>query len=260
MRDPSGLMTQEGQPDPDTAPPKDEPPGDPFETGRSITVEAEGRFDAGVKQAIALRAFNDAMESGDVDGARDIIGANPSIGHEMNSSYNPNAETDAPPVTFTTAQLLSNDKDPTVLREAKFEPTAFGSDIASLNVETSTGPAALEGDVFTVRVNFALPEYTKAFATGRPEASAGSRVILGNDNRYRFPTIKEAPFGSSYAFYQDSSRRGHVDVSLKVRDLEAKRNSIFVTVAGTYQGGQSFSGRATLKLIGNNETPKRRKL
>ncbi len=92
MSDPSGLMAKEGQPDPDTADPKDDPPGDPFETGRSITAEAEGRFDAGVKQAIALSAFNDAMESGDVDGARDIIAANPSIGHEMNSSYNPNAE------------------------------------------------------------------------------------------------------------------------------------------------------------------------
>jgi RHS repeat-associated protein len=92
MRDPSGLMTKEGQPDPDSGDPKDEPPGDPFETGRSITAEAEGRFDAGVKQAIALNAFNDAMEKGDIDGARDIIGANPSIGHEMNSSSNPNAE------------------------------------------------------------------------------------------------------------------------------------------------------------------------
>jgi RHS repeat-associated protein len=92
MRDPSGLMTKEGQPDPDAAAATEEPPGDPFETGRSITAEAEGRFDAGVKQAIALRAFNDALSDGNVDGARDIIAANPSIGHEENSSYNPNAQ------------------------------------------------------------------------------------------------------------------------------------------------------------------------
>jgi RHS repeat-associated protein len=46
MRDPSGLMTQAGQPDPDNAPdPADEPPGDPFETGRDIIGAAEARHD-----------------------------------------------------------------------------------------------------------------------------------------------------------------------------------------------------------------------
>ena len=52
MRDPSGLMTKEGQPDPDTAAAKDEPPGDPFETGRSITAEAEARYDRAVAATI----------------------------------------------------------------------------------------------------------------------------------------------------------------------------------------------------------------
>ena len=59
MRDPSGLMTKEGQPDPDTANPKDEPPGDPFETGRSITTEAEARYDRRVSDTIEANKDKD---------------------------------------------------------------------------------------------------------------------------------------------------------------------------------------------------------
>ena len=66
MRDPSGLMTKEGQPDPDTADAKDEPPGDPFETGRSITAEAEARYDRGVADTIKVNGLNDAIRSGDL--------------------------------------------------------------------------------------------------------------------------------------------------------------------------------------------------
>jgi hypothetical protein len=164
---------------------------------------------------------------------------------------------DPPPVTFLVAELLSGDKDPEILRKATFEPTGFGTNVATLNIDTSKGPAALSGDVFTVRVTFQLPEYTKLFATST--ADFGSRVIFGNDNRYRFPTEKEAPFGSAYAFYDDGNRHGHVEISLKVRDIEGTRNSIFVTVAGAYQNGEFFSGQASLKLIGNGETPKKRK-
>jgi YD repeat-containing protein len=159
-----------------------------------------------------------------------------------------------PPVIFLTAQLLSNDKDPQVLCESRFEPTGFGTDTAALNVETAIGPAALSGDNFTVRANFLLPKYTKLFA--RSTGDSGSRVILGNDNRYRFPTEKEAPFGSSYAFFDDGDRRGHVDITLKLRDKEATKNSILVTVAGVYGNGELFSGLASLKIIGNNERPK----
>lgn len=159
-----------------------------------------------------------------------------------------------PPVIFLTAQLLSNDKDPRVLCESKFEPTGFGTDTAALNVETDSGPAALSGDTFTVRANFLLPKYTKLFA--RSTGDSGSRVILGKDNRYRFPTEKEAPLGSSYAFFDDGDRRGHVDITLKLRDIEATKNSIFVTVAGVYESGELFSGQASLKIIGNNERPK----
>jgi hypothetical protein len=51
MRDPSGLMTQSGQPDPEIPAPDEppggdppvEPPGDPFETGSRITNEAASR-------------------------------------------------------------------------------------------------------------------------------------------------------------------------------------------------------------------------
>lgn len=101
-----------------------------------------------------------------------------------------------------------------------------------------------------------MPEYTKLFA--RSTADFGSRVILGKDNRYKFPNDKESPFGSSYAFDDDGNRRGHVDISLKVRDIEATRNKILITVAGAYQSGELFGGRASLKLIGNNETPRKR--
>jgi hypothetical protein len=160
-------------------------------------------------------------------------------------------------VTFLTASLLSNDRDPQTLRQASFESTGYGTDRATLNVETSTGPSASSGDVFTVRVAFLLPKYTKLFATST--ADFGSKVILGKDNRYRFPTEKEAPLGSSYAFHDDGNRRGHVDVSLKIRDIEATKNSIFVTVAGAYQSGAFFSGQASLLLIGNGETPKNRR-
>jgi hypothetical protein len=56
MNDPSGLMEKEGQPDPDNAPAKDEPPGDPFETGQSIVADAVARYDHAVAETMtALR-------------------------------------------------------------------------------------------------------------------------------------------------------------------------------------------------------------
>jgi len=65
MRDPSGLMEQEGQPDPDTANAKDEPPGDPFETGQSIVADAVARYDHAVADTIdALRKRASQSEHG----------------------------------------------------------------------------------------------------------------------------------------------------------------------------------------------------
>jgi len=43
---------------------------------------------------------------------------------------------------------------------------------------------------------------------------------------------------------------------VKVRDIEATKNSIFVTVAGVYESGELFGGQASLKIIGKNERPK----
>lgn len=126
-----------------------------------------------------------------------------------------------PAVIFLTAQLVSNDKERQVLCESRFELTGFGTSRANLNIESSTGPDALRGDLFTIRVNFLLPEHTKLFATSTGEN--GSQVILGKDNRYRFPTLKELPIGSSYEFFDDGNRRGHVDIALKLRDIEARR-------------------------------------
>jgi hypothetical protein len=161
------------------------------------------------------------------------------------------------PVTFLTAQLLSSDEVPQTLRKENFEPSGLGYDEATLNVETSSGPDALGGDTFTVRVTFQMPEFTKLFA--RSTADFGSRIILGKDNRYRFPTDEESPFVSAIAFVDDGNRRGHVDISLRVRDIEATRNSIYVTVAGAYESGRFFSGQARLTIIGNNETPRKRR-
>jgi RHS repeat-associated protein len=64
MTDPSGLMTKEGQPDPDAADPKNEPPGDPFETGRSITAEAEARYNDDVAKMILANKEKDSETSG----------------------------------------------------------------------------------------------------------------------------------------------------------------------------------------------------
>jgi hypothetical protein len=52
---------------------------------------AEEQHDAWVQEAIGLKAFNDAFNSGDMNAARRILAANPSVGYEMNSSSNPNA-------------------------------------------------------------------------------------------------------------------------------------------------------------------------
>jgi len=207
----------------------------------SLTISSPGLFNPGALGLIPV------TKSGSING-------DPFVKHGWNHIGDVGPEPQNPPVIFLTAQLLSNDKDPRVLCESKFEPTGFGTDTAALNVETDSGPAALSGDTFTVRANFLLPKYTKLFA--RSTGDSGSRVILGKDNRYRFPTEKEAPLGSSYAFFDDGDRRGHVDITLKLRDIEATKNSIFVTVAGVYESGELFSGQASLKIIGNNERPK----
>ncbi len=64
------------------------------------------------------------------------------------------------------------------------------------------------------------------------------------------------PFGAAYAFYKDSDRRGHVDISLKLRDSEALKNTILIRVTGVYESGRFFSGRASLTMIGKYDVPR----
>jgi len=65
---------------------------DPSGMAMADVMEAEDQHDKLVGEAMALKAFHDAFASGNTAQMRSIIAANPSIGYEMNSSSNPNAE------------------------------------------------------------------------------------------------------------------------------------------------------------------------
>ena len=65
---------------------------DPSGMAMADIIAAEDQNDKLVGEARALKAFNDVFKAGNTAQMRSIIAANPSIGYEMNSSYNPNAE------------------------------------------------------------------------------------------------------------------------------------------------------------------------
>jgi hypothetical protein len=67
---------------------------DPLGLSMKDVTEAEQRHDGMVEEARALKAFNDAFARGDLAACRAILAANPSVGYEENSSYNPNARGD----------------------------------------------------------------------------------------------------------------------------------------------------------------------
>ena len=69
--DPTGLMLmQSGEESGDVSGMQsggdDGPPGDPFETGRSITAEAEARYDRGVADTLKANGLNDAIGNGNL--------------------------------------------------------------------------------------------------------------------------------------------------------------------------------------------------
>jgi RHS repeat-associated protein len=65
MRDPSGLMRTQPQGDPETVPGPDDrdPPGDPFETGRSITGAQEARYERTISDRNSEVGLGDAKSA-----------------------------------------------------------------------------------------------------------------------------------------------------------------------------------------------------
>ncbi len=156
---------------------------DPHFGGPAIIAAANAAYEKNHSDRMEANRINELIKQGlTLEKAKDLIKGNDNLAIEETSVTIREVNDDLQVVRFTSAQLLSKDKEPKVLREAEFEPTGYGTQGATLNVETSSGPAALSGDNFTVRVNFELPKYTKQFATGT--ADFGSKVILGKDNRY----------------------------------------------------------------------------
>src|SRR5258707_5826461 len=67
MRDPSGLMTMQAEGNPETGSKNDDdPPGDPFETGRSITGATAARQESAIRDRLSELA--NASDSGGKDG------------------------------------------------------------------------------------------------------------------------------------------------------------------------------------------------
>ena len=65
---------------------------DPLGLALMDIISAEQRHDGRIQEGMALRAFNDALARGDLEACRSILAANPTIGYEVTSSFNPNEE------------------------------------------------------------------------------------------------------------------------------------------------------------------------
>jgi hypothetical protein len=208
-----------------------------------------------VKQAMALKAEQDAWNKGDYDACRAILAANPSVGYEMKS--------EPPPVSFTKAALLTNDKDENTVREADFSDEGAGP-IAKLMMGKDDSPSACTGDLFKLRISFMFQYEVLdgSWNKNDPDDSSGSRVSLGTGNKFRYPTEREAPsVDNPVRFVQDSSRAGHVDISLKLRNNEALRASITIHLRGSFPSsrisGDSFNAQGIVRILCPNEDPRR---
>jgi RHS repeat-associated protein len=80
LTDPSGLMVKEDEGAPEQAGEKDDPPGDPFETGRSIIGARGAERDALVQARIDGRLAAEYLAKGDTEAANRIFKNNPNVG------------------------------------------------------------------------------------------------------------------------------------------------------------------------------------
>ena len=138
-------------------------------------------------------------------------------------------------VMFMEARLVADDTN----RRADFD----NNNRATLNIETETfGPDVWRKEVFTIRVTFNLPKSAKDCCN----SEATTNVNLGKDNMFKLDN-KKGDNGST--FWEDNGRRG-VDITLRLRDIEARNNRIVINVGGTFKSGDAFSGVGFLRLVG----------
>ena len=169
---------------------------------------------------------------------RSILAANPSVGYEMNSSYNPNAEGATSEAaqndngSFQTDSLLSNDRNDSpdqAIRTSDFDQ--FGN--VTLNVDTTTGPDVWNGEAFTLRVKFSLPYGSKECCTGNSVYDNDARVTKNSIFVLAEKRISETRVRSGVEF-SVTKLNAYADITLRMpRDTEGTSNKIRLVVAGT---------------------------
>jgi RHS repeat-associated protein len=185
-------------------------------------------------------AANAAQANGDFSGAARIMDGNSSLEYDNNSSASVAVTADPLAVDFTRVELLSNDKEPEVLRTAEFVNNSV-----DLNVETTTGPDVEHGEVFTIRAHFQLPKGSKGCCS-----NGESFVKLSPENRFKLA-------GEGALFYEDRKvRTGSVDITLKRGDSEATSNKLAIHISGVYKSLEPYRGLGIIHLVMNREKPR----
>ncbi len=138
MREPSGLMTKEGQPDPDAAAATEEPPGDPFETGRDIIGAAEARHDRWVDIDRAGGKYGDADYPKASKGDTAIGGDAGKAGGDTNGEAGDDSSSDVPiaKINFTL---------PTPCGQERCTPEGDGPYVLKLPQDFGTSTADVKG-------------------------------------------------------------------------------------------------------------------
>ena len=173
-----------------------------------------------------------------------------------NTQSSSQSEADAPtggepqqrPIQFDAAQLMGEDEK--VLREAPFKAMPSSGkptyDTATLIVDDSRAGNVNNGDAFTVRVTFTLPEYAKSVTSGL------SFVKLPADNRFGF--YKPPKKDEAYEFHSNR-RSAYVDIHLLQVNKEATNSYLTISIRGYYGSGDPFSGEARVELKSKADLP-----
>ncbi|MBA2705653.1 MAG: Ig-like domain-containing protein [Blastocatellia bacterium] len=113
----------------------------------------------------------------------------------------------------------------------------------SLTISTTTGPDACGGDRFSIKAKFQLPQYS-AGCCSNPTTSF---VILSSDNKFEFaPSLID---GTTYDFFGNDSPPYVIVYLRRKADRSGTTNSVKITVGGTYQNGESYTGQGTVHLV-----------
>jgi hypothetical protein len=141
-------------------------------------------------------------------------------------------------VIFTTASLTDSADSPT-----SFAAASFTGNIANLNLNTTQGPAACNGESFYVQASFQLPPESQSCCNGL------SSVRLSKDNKFQISPDPISGFTSKIVT-DAVSRSPYGVVRLKKRsDGGGTTNSVFISVTGTFRSGASYTGQGIVHLI-----------